>query len=152
MKLFLGGTEDEEKRMTVKLKLSSSQKLPPFVHISKKSTHSFFSAWSFLLILIQFAPSAGPKDFVNLDFLGNWTVRVGPTSLTMGKKTIFHCPDFMVQGVNLALSLTPTSCDQVAILCVWVSGIRPPPCTGSFCSGSSEKNNKFLKLKSCTPK
>jgi hypothetical protein len=36
MKLFLGGTKDEDKRMAVKLKLSSSQKLPLFEHISKK--------------------------------------------------------------------------------------------------------------------
>jgi len=37
-----------------------------FEHIyEKKSTHSLFGAWSFLLIHIHFTPSEGPKDFVN---------------------------------------------------------------------------------------
>jgi hypothetical protein len=33
-------------------------------HISKKSTHSLFGAWSFLLVHIWFTPSEGCKIFI----------------------------------------------------------------------------------------
>ena len=36
-----------------------------FGHMLKKISTFIFSAWSFLLVHIQFTPSEGPKDFVN---------------------------------------------------------------------------------------
>ena len=36
-----------------------------YINLKKKSTHSFFGAWSFFLVHIQFTSSEGPKSFVN---------------------------------------------------------------------------------------
>ena len=52
----------ENKRM-VKLEFFSQTAL--FGHILRKTAHSLFGAWSFLLVHIQFTPSKGPKGFVN---------------------------------------------------------------------------------------
>ena len=43
--------------------ISFSFKTTILGHIFKKSTHSFFGPWSFLLTHIRFAPIEGPKDF-----------------------------------------------------------------------------------------
>ena len=43
------------------------QKCPFWTYI-KKSTHSLFGAWSFLLVHIQFTPSEGLEAFVNWSF------------------------------------------------------------------------------------
>ena len=66
----------ENKRM-VKLELFSQTAL--FGHILRKTAHSLFGAWSFLLVHIQFTPSKEPKGFVNY-FLkksdhGSWTMK-----------------------------------------------------------------------------
>jgi hypothetical protein len=42
----------------------SSSETTFFEHILKKSTHSFFGAWSFLLVHIWFTPSEEPKDII----------------------------------------------------------------------------------------
>ena len=36
--------------------------------ILKKSTHSYFGAWSFILVHIHVTPSEGPKGFLNFIF------------------------------------------------------------------------------------
>ena len=40
----------------------------PFDHVLKKQAHSFFGAWSFLLVHIRFTPSEGIKGFVSCFF------------------------------------------------------------------------------------
>jgi hypothetical protein len=45
-----------------------------FSTYQKKSTHSLFGAWSFLLIHICFTPSEGPKNFINWFTLRNQTM------------------------------------------------------------------------------
>ena len=52
----------EEKGM---VKFETSFKTALLGHISKKSTHSLFGAWSFLLVHICFTPNEGPKGIVN---------------------------------------------------------------------------------------
>jgi hypothetical protein len=42
-----------------------SFKITLFKHISHKSTHSIFGAWSFFLVHINFTPSEGPKVLIN---------------------------------------------------------------------------------------
>ena len=75
----------------VKPRLESIFKSALFGHILKKSAHSFFGAWSFLLIHSRFTPIEGPKNLVNrIIFLRSWTMENG------------HLPwsDFMVHRVN----------------------------------------------------
>ena len=43
--------------------------LPIWGHILEKSTHSFFGAWSFLLVHIRFMPSEGAQRLCNLLFI-----------------------------------------------------------------------------------
>ena len=65
MNFFLGGREDEDKRL-VKLDFSFFLfKITFFEHILKKSAHSLFGAWLFLFVHIWFTPSEGPKRLVN---------------------------------------------------------------------------------------
>ena len=40
-------------------------KQPFWANILKKSSHSFFGAWSFFFVHIWITPSEGPKDFAN---------------------------------------------------------------------------------------
>ena len=86
----------EDKRM---VKLEFLSKLPFLDIYQKKSTRSFFGAWSFLLVHIHFTPSEGPEGFVNFFLLRNRTMKVGPSSRNKKKG---HLPwsDFMVYGVN----------------------------------------------------
>jgi hypothetical protein len=66
-----------------------SSKIIIYGHILKKTFT--FSAWSFLLIHIQFTPIEGPKNFVNWYFKNsNWTM----------KENQLPWSDFMVYGVN----------------------------------------------------
>ena len=52
----------EDKRI---VKLDFFSKLPFLGIYQKRSPHSFFGAWSFLLVHIWFTPSERPKGFVN---------------------------------------------------------------------------------------
>ena len=61
---FFGGREDEDKRRQKEWSNLSFSKSDLFGHILKRSAHSLFGAWSFLLIHIRFTPSEGPKGFV----------------------------------------------------------------------------------------
>jgi hypothetical protein len=67
MIFFFRGREDKDKR-----RQENGQtwilflfKTALFGHMLKKSAHSFFGAWSFLLVHVWFTPSEGPKGFVN---------------------------------------------------------------------------------------
>ena len=63
MILFWGGGREDEDKIMVKLDFDFFQ---TFLYWGiKKSTHSLFGAWSFLLVHIWFTHSEGPKDFVN---------------------------------------------------------------------------------------
>ena len=55
----------EDKRM-VKLFSSSFSQTAFFENMLKNLAHSFFGAWSFLLVHIRLTPSEGPKRFVIL--------------------------------------------------------------------------------------
>jgi hypothetical protein len=64
---YFRGREDEDKR-----RQENGQtwilflfKTALFGHTLKKSAHSHFGAWSFLLVHVWFTPSEGPKGFVN---------------------------------------------------------------------------------------
>ena len=52
-------TKTREVKRMVKLEFFS--KLPFLDIYYKKSTHSLFDAWSFLLVHMRFTPSEGPK-------------------------------------------------------------------------------------------
>ena len=41
------------------------QNYPFWTYVKIKSAHTFFGAWSFLLIHVWFTPSERPKSFVN---------------------------------------------------------------------------------------
>ena len=59
----------EEKMKTKKTKeWSNFFKISLSGHILKKSTHSHFGAWSFILVHIHVTPSEGPKGFVDFIF------------------------------------------------------------------------------------
>ena len=66
----------EDKRM---VKLVFFPAKCPFKTYIKKSAHSFFDAWSFLLVLIWFTPSEGPKGFIYYFFKKSdqkiWTIK-----------------------------------------------------------------------------
>ena len=66
VRIFLGGEEDEDKRMVKLFFLFFFLKTSFFGHILKtKIAQSVFGAWSFLLVHICFTPNKGPKGFVN---------------------------------------------------------------------------------------
>jgi hypothetical protein len=97
--IFFRGREDEDKIM---VKHDFFFKMANFwTYIRrKKSTHSLFGPWSFLLIHIRFTPSEGPNGFVIGFFFGrSWTIEVGPHKLDHGKG---HLPwsDFTVHDVT----------------------------------------------------
>lgn len=59
---FFWVRKDEDKRRQKKMiKFDFFFKIVLFGHILRKLTHSHLGAWSFLLVLIQFTPSEGPK-------------------------------------------------------------------------------------------
>ena len=82
----------------------SFQNYPFWTCIKKKISTFVFGAWSFMLVHIQFTPSEGPKDFINLYFWRNRTVKVGswrkPSSMVR-----LHGP-----WCKLALRASPPCC------------------------------------------
>ena len=82
----------EDKTM---VKLDIFFKFVFFWHIIRKSAHSLFDAWSFLLIYIWIAPNEVAKHFVNWYSkkfgLGSWTINSdhgkSPSSMVR-----LHCP------------------------------------------------------------
>jgi hypothetical protein len=48
-----------------------------FKAYNNKTAHSFLSAWSFLLVHIQFTPNEGTQRLWKLSFLRNPTMEVG---------------------------------------------------------------------------
>ena len=94
MDLLLGKTRRRQKKTK---EWSNFFKTAFFGHILKKSAHSLFGAWFFLLVHIWFTPSEGPKGFVNCFFQksynGSWTM----------EKCCLPWSDFMVHGVNQPL-------------------------------------------------
>ena len=75
------------------------QNYPFWTYIEKKSTHSLFGAWSFLLVHIQFTPREKPKGFVIWFFKkpnhGSWTIKSDHGKM----------PSSMVHGVNRPLAV-----------------------------------------------
>ena len=71
MIFFLGEekvkTREDKKNRQTRFLFFIFSKMPFLGHVFKKSTHSIFGAWSFLLTQIRFTPSKGPKDH------GSWT-------------------------------------------------------------------------------
>jgi hypothetical protein len=61
-----------------------------------KSAHSFFGAWSFVLVHIQSTPSEGPKTF-KTKFLRSRTIEIGPLPWS----------NFMVHIVDRPLNWVP---------------------------------------------
>ena len=86
--IFWGEEKNEGKRRQKNGQTLIISKTAFFGHILKKSAQSFFGAWSFLLIHIQFTPGEVPKDFVVILFYclyfsfvnrkKNHTMNVGP--------------------------------------------------------------------------
>ena len=58
-------TRKDKKKKSNLIFNSFSFKTALFEHILKKSAHSFYGAWSFLLVHIRFTSNEEPKDFVN---------------------------------------------------------------------------------------
>ena len=63
--IFLGGGREDEDNTMVKLGFFFLSNCLFWGIYLKKSIHSFFGAWSILLVHIWFIPSEGPKGFVN---------------------------------------------------------------------------------------
>ena len=82
----------EDKRM-VKLCFFLVQKCL-FVTHTQKSTHSLFGAWAFLLVHIWFAPSNGPKGYIN------WFWKKSAHESWTMKSDHGKGPSSMVHGVN----------------------------------------------------
>jgi hypothetical protein len=88
-----------------------------------KRAHSFFGAWSFLLVHIRFTPSEGPHSFVKCFFPpksnhGNWTEKK------------YHLPrsDFMVHGVNYPWTF-PLTCEMIPCVIEFTLGAPGTPTT-----------------------
>ena len=79
------------------------QNYPFWACNTKKSTHSFFGAWSFFLVHIRFIPSEGPKAF-QTKFSRSRTMEVGTRTWTIEKGPL-PWSDFMIHIVNQPLVL-----------------------------------------------
>ena len=54
-----------EEKMKTREDRRKWSKLNSYSHILEKPAHSFFGAWSFLLVHLWFTPSEGLKGFIN---------------------------------------------------------------------------------------